>query len=51
MMSAIKAFFAWWVRFEQAMDSDPVFVLERRVRRLEDALAQAQATGEPSKAQ
>lgn len=39
MISAIKAFFAWWARFEQAMDIDPVSILELRVRRLEAALA------------
>lgn len=49
MISAVRAFFAWWVRFEQAMDIDPVSILELRVRRLEAALAELQTPGTPTK--
>lgn len=48
MVSAIRAFFAWWARLERAMDIDPVYVLDRRVRRLEAALAELQGPAKPT---
>lgn len=48
MISAVRGFFAWWARFEQAMDIDPVSILEQRVRRLEAALAELQTRAAPT---
>ncbi len=50
-LSAVTAFFAWWTRYEETLDYDPVSVLELWVRRLEEALAESRSTAEPTKTQ
>jgi hypothetical protein len=51
MGAALKAFFDWLARLEQAVDYDPVVALEARVRRLEAALAERHSGAEPTQAQ